>query len=162
MPSLIQRPSPMPELKLIALDDEDLKVVSAHLQDAVVTVGDIAYLPRERRFAAVLNRFDWLVADQVDRGQEGSYQRRRAALRFEQVLAARVRNVSLQDKRQVLNLLAVEFEKAGEGDPGGQISLIFAADAQIQLDVAFIEAELRDLGGVWAASSKPKHDADET
>lgn len=151
----------MSELKLIALDEEDLKVVSAHLQDAVVTIGDIAYLPRERRFAAVLNRFDWVEAEKVDGGGEGDYQRRRAALRFEQVEAARIRNISLKDKRQVLNLLAVEFEKAGEDDPSGQISLIFAADAQIQLDVAYIEAELRDLGGVWATTSKPHHDADE-
>ncbi len=49
----------MPELKLIALDADDLKVISAHLQDAVLRVGDIAYLPRERRFAALGNRFDW-------------------------------------------------------------------------------------------------------
>lgn len=152
----------MPELKLIALDDDDLKVVSAHLQDAVVTVGDLAYLPRERRFAAVLNRFDWVAAAAVERGDKNArYQRRRAALRFEQVRGARVRNISLQDKRQVLNLLAVDFEKAGEDDPAGRVSLIFAAGAQIELDVDCVEAELRDLGGVWAAASKPHHEADE-
>ncbi len=151
----------MPELKLIALDDEDLQVVSAHLQDAVVTVGDLAYLPRERRFVSVLNRFDWLAAAAADRGEKGGgYQRRRAALRFEQVRAARVRNIALNDKRQVLNLLAVDFQKAGEGDPGGRVSLIFAADAQIELDVDCVEAELRDLGGVWATSSRPQHDAE--
>lgn len=151
----------MPELKLIALDEDDLKVVSAHLQDAVMTVGDLAYLPRERRFAAVLNRFDWVEAEKQDGGGKAPYQRRRAALRFEQVTGARVRNISLTDKRRVLNLLAVQFEKAGDDDPGGHISLIFAGDAQILLDVAFIEAELRDLGGVWSTTSKPDH-ADET
>lgn len=151
----------MSELKLIALDEEDLKVVSAHLQDAVTTVGDLAYLPRERRFAALLNRFDWVAAERPESGTARPYQRRRAALRFEQVMAARVRNILLKDKRQVLNLLAVQFERAGENDPGGQVSLIFAGDAQIVLEVAFIEAELRDLGGVWSTASKPDH-ADET
>ena len=147
----------MPELKLIALDEEDLKVVSAHLQDAVGTVGDLAYLPREQRFVALLNRFDWIAAEKQGGGEKASYQRRRAALRFEQVTGARVRNIALKDKRQVLILLSVQFEKTGEDDPGGQVSLIFAGDAQILLDVAFIEAELRDLGGVWSTASRPDH-----
>lgn len=150
----------MTELKLIALDEDDLKVISAHLQDAVTTIGDLAYLPQEKRFAGLLNRFDWVAAEKASQG-EGQYQRRRSALRFEQVTAARVRNISLDDKSRVLNLLAVQFEKAGDGDPGGQVSLIFAADAAIQLDVAFIEAEMKDLGAVWATASKPEH-ADET
>jgi hypothetical protein len=149
----------MTELKLIALDEEDLKVISAHLQDAVTTVGDLAYLPAEKRFAVLLNRFDWIAAEQAAQGR-GQYQRRRAALRFEQVTAARVRNISLDDKAQVLNLLAVQFDKVAEGDPGGQISLIFAGDAAIQFDVQFIEAELKDLGAVWSTASKPEH-ADE-
>ena len=50
-------------LKLVALDPEDLAVLSAHLQDAIAKVGDIAYLPKEKRFAMVLNRFDWTGAD---------------------------------------------------------------------------------------------------
>ena len=50
----------MSELKLIALDAEDLSVLSANLQDAVLRIADIAYLPREKRFAAIANRFDWL------------------------------------------------------------------------------------------------------
>lgn len=149
----------MTELKLIALDEDDLKIISAHLQDAVTTVGDLAYLPRERRFAALINRFDWIAAERAARG-EGPYQRRRAALRFEQVTAARIKNISLDDKTQVLNLLAVQFDKAGEGDPGGHVSLIFAGDAAIQLDVEFIETELKDLGAVWSTDSKPEH-ADE-
>lgn len=151
----------MPELKLIALDEEDLKVVSAHLQDAVMTVGDLAYLPRERRFAAVLNRFDWVAAAEAEQRGEKVFQRRRAALRFEQVKGARVRGIVLGDKRRVLNLLAVSFERSGAEDPGGRISLIFAGDAQIELDVEFIEAELRDLGAVWSAASKPRHGEDE-
>ena len=147
----------MTELKLIALDEDDLKIVSAHLQDAVTKVGDLAYLPREKRFAALVNRFDWVAAAKGER----PFKRRRAALRFEQVTAARILNIALGDKTQVLNLLAVQFAKAAEGDPGGQVSLVFAGDAAIQLDVQFIETELKDLGAVWSTGSKPEH-ADET
>ena len=152
----------MTDLKLIALGPEDLQIVSAHLQDAVLTVADIAYLPREKRFAALLNRFDWAAAQSnpdvsMHDGAKPSFARRRAALRFEQVTAARLKGIDLADKKRVLNLLAIQFEPRGEGDPAGAVSLIFAADAAIRLDVEYIEAEMRDLGAVWATSSRPEH-----
>lgn len=153
----------MPDLKLIALASEDLQIVSAHLQDAVVTVGDIAYLPRERRFAAVMNRFDWDSAPEnakVSRGKP-AYTRRRAALRFERVAGARLKDINLAEKKRVLNLLAIQFEPAAEDDPAGHVSLIFAAGAEIRLEVECIEAEMRDLGGAWVTSSKPEHDDSE-
>src|SRR5262245_64592893 len=78
-------PEPMPDLKLIALDAEDLAVISAHLQDAVLKVADLAFLPREKRFAAVANRFDWLDAIEEDGVRDKRYARRRAARRFERV-----------------------------------------------------------------------------
>ena len=87
----------MAELKLIAFDADDLAVISAHLQDAVLKVGDIAYLPRERRFAAVGNRFDWADALRAaTRPQE--YARRRTALRFERVLGAQVQGIDLRQQ----------------------------------------------------------------
>ena len=88
----------MAELKLIAFDADDLAVMSAHLQDAVLKVGDIAYLPRERRFAAIGNRFDW--ADALKGGNSGSqeYMRRRAALRFERVLGAQLQGIDCRGR----------------------------------------------------------------
>ena len=65
-PEGLTPPNPMPDLKLIALDADDLAVISAHLQDAVMKVGDLAFLPREKRFAAVANRFDWMDAIEKD------------------------------------------------------------------------------------------------
>lgn len=150
----------MTDLKLLALEPEDLQVVSMHLQDAVVTVGDIAYLPREKRFAALLNRFDWQGAEALaGDGTSGKkeYTRRRTALRFERVTAARLKGIDLGDKKRVLSLLAIQFEAAAEGDPAGAVSLVFAADAAIRLDVECIEAEMRDLGAAWATGSKPDH-----
>src|SRR4249920_318247 len=100
----------MPELKLIAFDADDLAVISAHLQDAVLKVADIAYLPAERRFAAVGNRFDWAQALGDAKVGSKNYARRRAALRFERVLGAKVQGLDLQNKGAVLSLLAIGFE----------------------------------------------------
>ena len=152
----------MPELKLIALDIDDLAVISAHLQDALIRVGDIAYLPAERRFAAIGNRFDWVEALRDGKGPSSEFMRRRAALRFERVIAAKVQGVDQQRKDAVLSLLSINFErgKAPE-DPSGHIVLHFAEGGMIRLAVEYIEAELKDLGPVWRARSMPQHPDDD-
>jgi hypothetical protein len=147
---------PMAELKLIALDADDLAVISAHLQDALLKVGDLAWLPSQRRFACVGNRFDWADALQDGPGKSKSYVRRRSGLRFERVLAAQISGIDLNAKGNVLCLLAIGFEAANA--PAGSITLRFADGAGIRLEVECIEAELKDLGPVWHAASMPKHD----
>lgn len=142
----------MTPLKLIALDEEDLAILSSHLQDAVVRVGDIAYLPGQKRFAAVLNRFDWEKATEE---AAKAYQRRRTALRFDRVLGAKLKNIKLTARDRILSLLAVSFEP-GEA-PSGKVTLLFSGDASILLEVECIEAELKDLGPVWRTRSKPQH-----
>ncbi len=82
-------------LKLIAMDDEDLNVLSVQLQDAILRVEDMAYLPQERRFAAILNRFDWLSATGNGQADSSGYERRRCALRFERVTGAQFQNLAL-------------------------------------------------------------------
>jgi hypothetical protein len=152
----------MPELKLIAFDADDLAVISANLQDAVLTVGDIAYLPRQRRFAAVANRFDW--ADALKDGKAGpnQYVRRQAALRFERVLGAKVQGIDLDRKGAVLCLLAIGFEPGEASDsPGGHVTLAFADGGAIRLEVECIEAELKDLGPAWGTRSMPQHPDDD-
>jgi hypothetical protein len=149
----------MAELKLIAFDADDLSVMSAHLQDALLKVGEIAYLPRERRFAAIGNRFDWVDALQSSNGGEEAYRRRRAGLRFERVLGAQVQGFDLARKDQVVSLLAIGFEPMEP--PAGNVTLHFADGAAIRLHVECIEAELKDLGPVWSVASMPKHPTDE-
>ncbi|MGF1622181.1 MAG: DUF2948 family protein [Rhodomicrobiaceae bacterium] len=146
-------------LKLIALDDDDLKVVSAHLQDAVLKVEDMAYIPRERRFAALLNRFDWLTADENIAANGGHFERRRCALRFEKVHHAQFKALSLENSAQVLELLSVIFDP-GEA-PSGFITLTFAGGPAVRLQVDCIEAELRDLGPSWKTARKPEHPDDD-
>ena len=152
----------MPELKLIAFDVDDLAVMSAHLQDAVLRVGDIAYLPHQRRFAAVGNRFDWADALKDGKARPYKYVRRQTALRFERVLGAKVQGIDLEKKNAVLALLAIGFEPGEAPDgPGGHVTLDFADGSAIRLAVECIEAELKDLGPVWRAKSMPQHPDDD-
>jgi hypothetical protein len=145
----VDKPNDKDALKLLALDAEDLAIVSAHLQDAVAKVADMTYLPKEKRFAMLVNRFDWAAAE---RGQS---MRRRTGVRFERVLAAQARGISLSDKDAVLNLLAVEFE---ENDaPSGFVTLYFSGDAAIRLEVECLEGELSDLGPAWPTRARPTH-----
>lgn len=147
----------MEELKLIALDAEDLRILSCHLQDAVIRVGDMAYLKEGMRFAAIANRFDWEGAVK-SKGDE--FQRRRTGLRFERVKSAQVQGIDLKKKDLVLVLLAVAFEPGDE--PEGTLILHFAGGGAIRLGVECIEAELRDLGAVWSTQHKPEHASDDS
>jgi DUF2948 family protein len=142
----------MTPLKLLALDEEDLAVVSSHLQDAVVRVGDMAYLPSQKRFAAVLNRFDW---ERAAGGKVEDYRRRRTALRFDRVLSAKHKDLRPHVPDRVLSLLAIRFEATDA--PSGRVTLDFSGDVTVQLEVECLEVELRDLGPAWPTRHKPEH-----
>lgn len=148
----------MQPLKLMALDDEDLQVMSAHLQDAVMRVADIAYVPSRKRFALVANRFDWESAADGKARRKKGFERRRSALRFERVLGAQLTGIEQRAKNAVLELLAIQFEETEK--PEGHITLVFAGGGAIRLHVECIEAEMRDLGPVWKTKLKPDHKDD--
>ncbi|MGB3746070.1 MAG: DUF2948 family protein [Xanthobacteraceae bacterium] len=147
------------ELKLVALDKDDIEVVSAHVQDSLVKVADIFWRPHDHRFVMALNRFDWMSAVDIAKSGAGSnkpdYRRCRTALRFERVLACKCRNLDQPAKDALLNLLAVEF--AETDSPAGVISLIFSGGGVIRLEVECLEAELADLGEISAAVICPDH-----
>jgi hypothetical protein len=142
------------ELKLFALDTDDLAVVSTHVQDSVVKVADIHWHPQEKRLLMLLNRFDWEEAQCAD----PHYHRRRTALRFDRVNACRCRNIKCKDKSTVLNLLAVDF--VATTAPAGVVTLTFSGDMALRLDVECLEAELTDLGPVWETTLRPAHPDD--
>ncbi|MGN6471757.1 MAG: DUF2948 family protein [Rhizobiaceae bacterium] len=142
----------MDQLKLAALDEDDLKVVSAYVQDALMQIGDIDYSPARKWFLVPMNRF---VRDGKRRFFRRQYERRRSVLHFEHVLSVRSTGIDRQNIKDVLSLLAIRFVP-GEA-PAGTIELVFAGDAAIRLDVKFIEARLADLGPAWATSSRPFH-----
>jgi len=141
-------------IKFIVLDEEDLEITSAHLQDAVVKVSDLIWLPQEKRLVIGLNRFDWESAV----AEPPQYRRRRAALRFERVMACRSRAIDIGSPVQVLNLLAVEF--VTRDAPSGVVMLTFSGGAALRLDVECLEAELADLGPAWTCAKCPEHTLD--
>ena len=142
-----------PALKLAALDAEDLAVISAHLQDAIVSVGDMIYLPKSLRFALVASRFDW------PRALRGTRERCRTGLHFERVFRV-ARSGFDQDPDRVLNLLAIMFTQGNA--PSGTITLTFSGGAAIRLEVECVEAALSDIGPRWSVEDKPGHASLET
>lgn len=140
-------------LKLAALDAEDLAVISAHLQDAIVRAGDLAWLADRRRFALVARRFDW----EAPSGQ--APRRRLAGVHFERVLGVKAKGiVPGAGSETALELLAITFEP-GEA-PSGVATLVFAGEAAIRLELECIEVRLKDLGPVWEAEGRPDHETD--
>ena len=138
-------------LKLVALDRDDVNIISTHLQDAVLKVTDIRWRPGEKRLVLAVNRFDWEAA----RENEPDYRRRRAALRFDRVLNLKCRNLDPKDGTAVLNRLAVEF--AETDPPAGVVTLVFSGGAALRLEVECLEAELADLGPMWVTACCPSH-----
>lgn len=143
-------------LRFVVLDEEDLEVVSAHVQDAIVKVADVLWRPQEKRLVIGLNRFDWESAQDL----HPDFRRRRSALRFERVLTCKCKEVNPAGKDAVLNLLAVEFAETDA--PAGVVSLVFSGGAVVRLEVECLEAELADLGPVWSAGACPNHAAELT
>lgn len=140
-------------LKLMALDKEDLSIVSAYMQDAVFKSGDLDYRAPEKRFLLVGNRFVWEDA----RGRrKRSFERRRTALHFNRVSAVRSRGFNRGRDDTVLSLLTVNFVP-GANAPAGRIELIFAGNAAIELEVECVEAQLSDLGAAWQTGFRPNH-----
>jgi Protein of unknown function (DUF2948) len=144
----------MEPVKFIALDRDDLEVVSTHLQDAEVKVADVHWRPKEKRLVLGVNRFDWMGAC----ASNPELCRCRSALRFERVLACKCKHVNPAGKDAVLNLLAVDFAETEA--PAGIVTLTFSGGATLRLDVECLEVELADLGPTWATAAPPAHGDD--
>lgn len=140
-------------LRLMAADGEDIEIVSAVLQDAVLKVGDMAWLKGERRFAFVANRFVW---EEGASKKQGPFTRVRTGIHFDDVITVRARNIRQDAKRAILSFLAARFE-AGE-DGAGTIFLDFSGGGQVVLDVESINATLKDISEPWRTRNKPDHE----
>jgi Protein of unknown function (DUF2948) len=135
-------------LKLAAKDTEDLAIISAHMQDALVRVSDIRYLRKTRQFVLVANRFAWELQPNAER--------RRTGLHFEHVLSVKQQGLASLDKGHILSLLSMTFEETKA--PEGTLTLTFSAGCSIKLQIEYIDLWLKDLGGAWATSQTPRHD----
>ena len=141
----------MSRLRLLAEDEEDLKIISAHLQDAVMRVGDLAYMPKHHRFAAMVNRFCW-----EDCGGNQTGVRVLCGLLFDGVLKVQAHHVRQDDPNAVLELLAINFRPQQDG--AGTIDLMLAGGGCIRLSVECVAATLRDMTEPRPAVSRPAHD----
>ena len=142
-----QRDRPADALKLLARDEEDLAVISAILQDALIPVPEMAYLPDERRFALVANRFRWEAP--VDRPRE-NFERRLTGLSIGEVTAVRRRGFNPGDPERILVLLAVRRL-------ANALQLDFAGGASIRLETGEILCHLDDLSEPWPTRWQPRH-----
>jgi hypothetical protein len=128
------------QLKLIALDADDLAVISAHVLDARVQTADIIWRQAEKRLVVGMNRLD------CEQTPAGTTTQRSlvSALRFDRVLSCKSRNIDLEAPETALELLGIEFHP-GEA-PGGSAVLMFSQGGALRLDVECLECELADLG----------------
>ena len=141
---------------LTAEDAEDLEIISAHLQDAVARIKDLAYLPKKRRFAAVFNRFKW---EKPERGREGGNVRVQSGVHFDNVLSVKSRNMKVGAQNAVISLLAIRHIAETSEGTAGSIELYFSGGGVIRLEIECIDAGLSDLSGEWAARGRPDHEA---
>ena len=139
-------------LKLIARTEEDLRVVSAHLQDSIASVSDIANLKKNKIFLLQLNRFMW---EDVEKGVFRKNKRIRTILKFENVMNVLSRNINQLKKDKFLDFLAIETNKMP--DNNYEMKIIFAGDSVIRVLSEVIEVTLDDQGEAWNTKNKPKH-----
>ncbi|MCM2456041.1 DUF2948 family protein [Rhizobium sp. CG4] len=142
----------MADLKLLALDGEDLAVISTHMQDSVFKLADASYDAKRGQFALSVNRFVWETATVKNR----PFERSRAVLVLKRVQAVRSHDIDRSNKDQVHSLLAIRFTAKGDG-PDGTIELTLSGGGAIALDVECIEAQLADASGSWETASMPQH-----
>ncbi len=139
-------------LKLIANSDEDLRVISAHLQDSIVYTSDIANLKKNRIFLMQLNRFMW---EDVEKGVFRKNKRIRTILKFENVISVFSKGINQKNKSRFLDFLAIENNLLA--DKTYEIKIIFSGDAIIRINVEVIDVALDDQGVPWESKTKPKH-----
>ncbi len=143
-------------LRLMAQDADDLEVLSAATQDAIVRPSQIRFETRARRFIAPMVRFRWEKAHTQD-GRRHAFERVRSALQFDGVLTARYRGLPITDSEALRPLLAIVFDPQ-EGEPGGVMRLMFGGGGEAALEVECVDALLVDVSEPWRTRRRPSHD----
>ena len=139
-------------LKLIARTDEDLRIISAHLQDSIVNTTNIANLKKNKIFLMQLSRFMW---EDVEKGVFRKNKRIRTVLKFENVIEVNSKKISQKKKDKFLDFLAIESSQMTNNNY--ELKLIFSGDSIIRVITEVIEVSLDDQGEPWDTKNKPKH-----
>ncbi|MET0546061.1 MAG: DUF2948 family protein [Caulobacterales bacterium] len=144
-------------LNLKAEDAEDLQVIAAALQDAVMRAGDTRFNAKTRIFTAVFNRYRW-----EDKASKAQGARSRAGLSVAGVLKVQAQNIKRTPKDAVAQLLTIRFEPSQVAeDPGGAVILEFAGGGRLKLDVECLDLLLSDVSDSWRARARPNHEGGE-
>ena len=139
-------------LKLNATTIEDLKVLSAHLQDSITQPGNILHLNKNRILLNQFNRFMW---EDVEKGVFRKNKRILSILKFENVLSVNAKNLNQKKKDHFLDFLAIESKILS--DKSYEIVLHFAGDKLIKVNSEVIDCFLDDQGEPWETKNKPRH-----
>ncbi len=143
-------------LRLRALDEDDLKVIAALVQDSVFPAREMTWDRARRRFAILLNRFRWEDAQKPHR-RTRPFERVQAVLVVEDVMQVKRQGIDPREGETVLSLLDITFEEGDEGS--GRVLLTLAGDGAVALEVETLEVLLRDVTRPYIAPSrhKPAH-----
>src|SRR3972149_10110590 len=150
-------------LKLRAADEEDLAIVSACMQDALIACNDLSFLAGEKRFVLVAQRFRWencpefMRPDLIGMLPCESYERVNSVLAFDDVTGVRLLDLKPPGDAQFLELLGIAVEPGEEGGDGPSVILFFAGGGAIRLEGDRILCHLEDLGGSWPTTRRPSH-----
>ena len=139
-------------LKLLANNTNDLKVISANLQDSILTTKNIANLKKNRLFLLEFNRFMW---EDIEKGILRKNKRIRSILKIDNVISVQSKNINQENKDRFLEFLTIEVDENTNNNYN--LNLIFAGDALIKITVEVIEVYLDDQGEPWESKTEPKH-----
>lgn len=139
-------------LKLIARNEEDLEVVSAYLQDSIVVLKDIIFLRKNKNFLMILNRFIW---EDIEKGIFRENKRIRCALKFDEVISVKSKNINQKNKNKLLEYLAIKCNS--NSNNYFKIQIFFSGGSIITIKSEIIEVYLNDLGKPWKVKHFPKH-----
>ena len=139
-------------LKLNGTSEDDIKVISAHLQDSITQVKNIAHLKRSKIFLIQFNRFMW---EDVEKGVFRKNKRIISVLKFENVISVNSKNLNQKNTERFLDFLAIETKLLS--DKNYEVKLNFAGDILIKLNLEIIECFLEDISDPWETKNKPKH-----
>ena len=139
-------------LRLLGKNQEDLKVISAYLQDSVLIVKDIAFLKQNRTFVMMVNRFMW---EDAEKGVFRQNKRIRCAVKFEEVIKVECKNINQKNKNKPLECLAIKCSSIF--DETYKIKIFFAGNSVITVTLEAIEVALHDLGKPWHVKHIPIH-----
>tara|TARA_B100000242_G_scaffold4390_1_gene2673 strand:+ start:2393 stop:2836 length:444 start_codon:yes stop_codon:yes gene_type:complete len=139
-------------LKLIARTKDDLRVVSAHLQDAIVNISDIANLEKNKIFLMQLNRFMW---EDVEKGVFRKNKRIKSVLKFDNIVKVYSKNISQMEKSKFLDFLTIETIQMP--DNNYEMKLVFSGNSMIKVISEVIDVTLDDQGEAWDTKNMPKH-----